>query len=85
MDDRHEFQEEWPLEDVVITDVKVCNFKHQHLLALIVSCSIGHLEVDAHNRSGQLSWDDPMECLMYRCQVRQIEPHLDEGLPHYKI
>jgi hypothetical protein len=37
MDDCHEFQEERPLEDIVLPEVEACDFKRQHLLALVFS------------------------------------------------
>jgi hypothetical protein len=55
MDDRHKFQDERPPEDVVVPDIEASHLKHQHLLALIVSCSIGYLQIDAPNRSRRLS------------------------------
>jgi hypothetical protein len=52
MDDCHEFQEEMPLEDAVVPNVKACDFKHQHLPALIVSQPTRYLQIDAPNGGG---------------------------------
>jgi hypothetical protein len=73
-----------PLEDSVLPNVKA-SFKCQYLLALVVSCSIGHLQVDVPNGSGRLPWDDPVKRIMYGGQVFQIDAHLDEGFSHDKI
>jgi hypothetical protein len=52
MDDRHKFQEEMPLEDIVIPDVKDGHLKCEHLPTLVISCSTRHLQVNASNWSG---------------------------------
>jgi hypothetical protein len=49
MDDYHEFQEEMPPKDAVIPNVEACDFKHQHLLALIFSRTTGYFQIDAPN------------------------------------
>jgi hypothetical protein len=41
VDDCHKLQEKMPFEDAVVPDVKAGYIKH--LIALVVSCSIGHL------------------------------------------
>jgi hypothetical protein len=85
VDDRHELQEERPLEDAVVPDVKASYLERQCLLTLVVPCSIGHLQVDASDRCGQLPWDDPVKRILHRGQVLQIEAHLNEGFLHNKI
>jgi hypothetical protein len=52
VDDHHELQEEQPPEDAVVPDVEAGHLKRNQLLTLIVSCSIGYLQVDAPNRCG---------------------------------
>jgi hypothetical protein len=52
VDDHHKFQEGGPPENAVVPDVKAGYLKRQHLLALVVPYSTGHLQVDASNVSG---------------------------------
>jgi hypothetical protein len=52
VDDLHKFQEEMPLEDAVVADVKASHLKREHLLMLVVSYSTGYLTVDVSDRSG---------------------------------
>jgi hypothetical protein len=39
-------------EDAIVPDVKACDFKYQHLLALIISRTARYLQIDAANRGG---------------------------------
>jgi hypothetical protein len=54
VDGRHTLQEERPLEDAVVLDVKAGHLKCQYLIALVVPCSTGHLQVDAFDGCGRL-------------------------------
>jgi hypothetical protein len=85
VDECHKLQEERPPEDAVVPDVEALHLERQHLLALVVPYSTGHLQVDASDRCGRLPWDDPVKHIMYCGQVFLIEAHLDEGFPHDKI
>jgi hypothetical protein len=52
MDDYHEFHEEMPLKDAVVTDVEAGHFERQHLSVLVVSCLTGYLKINSSNGSG---------------------------------
>jgi hypothetical protein len=85
VDDSHEFQEERPPQDAVVTDVDVGRLKCQHLSTFVVSCPTSYLKINSPNGGGRLSQDNTMERVLHRGQIFQIEAHLNEGFPHDEI
>jgi hypothetical protein len=69
MDDCHEFQKERPPKDTVVPNVETGNLERQHLPALVLPCSVGYFQIDAPYGCRRLSWDDPVERIMYGGQV----------------
>jgi hypothetical protein len=85
MDDCHEFQEERPPQNAILSDVEAGHFEHQHLSTFVISYPTAYLEINSPNGGGRMSQDNAMECVMRRGQIFQIEAHLNEGFPHDKI